>query len=125
MKLFFLVSLISTFLLSNSECKQQKEQGKKYRGKLEIKGICMNYTISNTDAALDTSAVVAQWTDESSGKEYQNVFGLANPCDFPSTIKAGEEFSFIITEKSVANCMICMAYYPTPPKKLFIKVVTE
>ena len=110
------------FVLPAKECNQKKVASTKLKGKLEIKALCMNYTIRLTEGSLDTSQVVANWTDENTGKSYKNVFGLGNPCDFPSTIKQGDEFYFdIVTEKD-RNCAVCMAYYPTPKKKLMIKV---
>jgi hypothetical protein len=95
-----------------------------YKAKLEIKAICMNYTLRLTEGSLDTSYVAATWTDETTGKSYQNVFALGNPCTFPPTIELGQDFKFIIdTTKDQKQCAVCMAYYPIPPKKLFIKVV--
>lgn len=97
---------------------------KTYKAKLEIKAICMNYTLRLTEGSLDTTHVAANWTDETTGKSYQNVFALGNPCTFPATIELGQEFNFVIdTTKDQKQCAVCMAYYPTPPKKLFIKVV--
>jgi hypothetical protein len=97
---------------------------KTYKAKLEIKAICMNYTLRLTEGSLDTSYVAATWTDETTGKSYQNVFALGNPCTFPPDIELGQDFSFVIdTTKDQKQCAVCMAYYPTPPKKLFIKVV--
>ena len=71
---------------------------------------------------MDTSMVVPQWRDETTGKTYKNAFGLANPCDFPASIKEGDEFYFTIDTVKARNCAVCMAYYPTPQKKLIIKV---
>lgn len=94
-----------------------------YKGRLEIKSLCMNYTIKVLDGNIDTALVAAQWRDGSTGKTYTNVFGLASRCNFPSTIKEGDEFYFAIDSTSVQDCAVCMAYYPTPEKKLSIKVL--
>jgi hypothetical protein len=107
--------------LPAKNCHNKKESAG-LKGKLEIKALCMNYTIRLVEGTLDTSQIVAHWTDQSSGKSYTNVFGLASPCDFPSNIKQGDEFYFTIDTAKQNNCAVCMAYYPTPPKKLIIKV---
>jgi len=118
--LFFSFVLISG---SNKSCKQKQLPAGCYKGKLEIKELCMNYTISIQSNNFDTSMVVANWKDENTGKTYKNVFELGSKCLFPDSLKAGDEFYFSIDTTLVQNCMICMAYYPTPPKKISIKVL--
>jgi hypothetical protein len=119
-----LILLTSVFLLNlpAEKCSSKKNEGSLLKGKLEIQALCMNYTIRLVEGHLDTSMVAAKWTDETTGKSYTNAFGLANPCDFPSAIKEGDEFYFTIDTAKEKNCAVCMAYYPTPPKKLMIKV---
>lgn len=94
-----------------------------YKGRLEIKGVCFNYTIALLEGSIDTSLIVPAWTNEENGKSYTNVFGLAAPCGFPATINEGDSFYFRIDPAPKGDCDVCMAYYPTPPKKLAIKVV--
>src|SRR5574337_1288151 len=121
-----LLLVLSSFILlssSTKSCKEQELAKGCYKGKLEIKALCMNYTISIQSKNFDTSTVAANWTDESTGKSYKNVFGLASRCTFPDSLKEGDEFYFTIDTTSVQNCMVCMAYYPTPSKKLSIKVL--
>ena len=120
-----LIPLTTIFLLSlpAKECNEKKKDSTRLKGKLEIKALCMNYTIRLVEGNLDTSQVVANWTDETTGKSYKNAFGLGNPCDFPSTIKEGDEFYFTLATEKDKNCAVCMAYYPTPRKKLIIKVI--
>jgi hypothetical protein len=108
--------------LSNSDC-QSKKAVEKMKGRLEIAGICSNYTIRVLEGDPRKDAVEANWTDETTGKQYDNVFRLENPCDFPATIKQGDEFYFVIDSSSRKPCTVCMAYYPTPAKKLPIKVI--
>jgi hypothetical protein len=122
MKILVPITAILLFTLPAQDCSQKKKESSTLRGKLEIKALCMNYTIRLTEGKLDTSQVVANWTDESTGKSYKNAFGLANPCDFPSTIKEGDEFYFTVETVKQRDCAVCMAYYPTPKKKLIIKV---
>ncbi|HVF81798.1 MAG TPA: hypothetical protein VM884_07680 [Flavisolibacter sp.] len=94
-----------------------------YKARLEIKGMCSNYTIKLLEGRLDTSKLVTAWADETTGKVYSNVFALGSPCTFPEGINAGDEFYFTL-DSSVHNCAVCMAYYPHPQKALKIKVVS-
>lgn len=123
MKLILLVFSFSLISASNKACKQKQLPNGCYKGRLEIKELCMNYTISIQSSNFDTSMVVANWNDETSGKTYKNVFELGSKCTFPDSLKAGDEFYFTVDTTSVQNCMVCMAYYPTPPKKLSIKIL--
>ena len=123
MKWFIFLSGLTTLFLSTTDCSGKKASTVKYKGKLEIAAICMNYTISVKEGNIKASDVVANWTDETTTKLYNNVFKLGNPCDFPASIKQGDEFYFTIDTAKSKDCAVCMAYYPTPPKALSIKVV--
>ena len=85
----------------------------------------MNYTIRLVEGEPDTTMVAAKWTDESTGKSYDNVFALGSPCTFPASIREGDEFYFSIDSTTKQDCAVCMAYYPTPAKKLKIKVLPD
>ena len=122
MKRFILLSAFATLLLSSGDCTKKKTSDGRYKGKLEIAGICMNYTISVVAGNMDTSAINASRKDETTNKSYTNVFKLGNPCDFPATIKQGDEFYFTIDSSKSKPCVVCMAYYPTPSKAVSIKV---
>jgi hypothetical protein len=122
MKTFFLLSAFATLLLSASDCNSKKAVTK-YKGRLEVKALCMNYTISVLEGTIDKNLVEDEWKDETTGKTYDNAFGLASRCSFPADIKEKDEFYFVIDTSQVQNCMVCMAYYPTPAKKLSIKVI--
>jgi hypothetical protein len=123
MRFFIFISVISSAFLSAGECNKKPSDAQKMKGRLEVAGICMNYTISVLEGNPGTDAVVTRWTDEMTNKIYSNVFKLGNPCDFPPTIKQGDEFYFTIDTVKDKPCAVCMAYYPTPAKALFIKVV--
>ena len=124
MKRILATALFSTILLSATKCGDKQDHANtRYKGRLEVQGICMNYTISVIEGDMDTSSIVASWTDEVANKTYTKVFRLDNPCDFPSTIRQGDEFYFTIDSVKDKQCAVCMAYYPTPPKALKIKVV--
>lgn len=115
----------SLLALTAATCKNKKTTtvANCYRGKLEIKAACMNYTISVVNGDIDTSLVASNWTNENTGKSYQNVFALGSRCTFPAAIKEGDEFYFTIDSSTVQNCAVCLIYYPVPPKKLSIKVI--
>jgi hypothetical protein len=111
-----------TLLASQEKCRNKKPAASTcFKGKLAIKAGCMNYTIQLLEGTMDTSLLVNQWTDESTGKSYRNVFALGSKCNFPAGINEGDEFYFTIDSTTVQNCAVCMMYYPTPPKSLRIK----
>lgn len=123
-RLFF---LLAVFLLTISaqNCNKKEKSSEIYKGKLEIKAICMNYTIKLIKGSIDTSKIVGNWTDETTKKTYTNVFALENPCNFPDSINQGDEFYFKIDTTSTKPCMVCMAYYPVPGKKLPITIINK
>lgn len=118
-----LLSLLLAFLLASSmNCRKNKTVNATcFKGKLQKKGICMNYTISIISAGFDTSLVEPQWTDPNTGISYNNAFRLGSVCSFPSTLQEGAEFYFTLAPDD-NNCAVCQAFYPTPKKTLSIKV---
>ncbi|MEI9807955.1 MAG: hypothetical protein WDO16_08830 [Bacteroidota bacterium] len=125
MRLLIVLSGIFLLTVSADKCGKKTTDAGKYKAKLEIKALCMNYTLRLLEGSIDTSMISSAWTDESTGKSYTNVFALGSPCTFPATIKEGDEFYFMIDTVSKEQCAVCLAYYPTPPKKLSIKVVEK
>lgn len=93
-----------------------------FKGRLEVKGICMNYTIKVLEGRIDTDLVERVWVDPQTGIRHENVFRLKSICDFPTTINEGDEFYFSTTASNKTDCIICMAYYPTPAKAQSIVV---
>lgn len=118
-----LLSLFIVCLLSSATCNKAAKNSTCFKGRLEIKGICSNYTIRLLEGNIDTSMVTSVWVDENTGRTYSNVFGLSNPCIFDKELKEGDEFYFKVVTDAKTDCAVCMAYYPTPPKKLTIKVL--
>ncbi|HVG41960.1 MAG TPA: hypothetical protein VM888_10160 [Chitinophagaceae bacterium] len=123
--IFLILSLIvfSGFTCNKSAVSTNKSTNC-YKGRLEVKGICLNYTIKVLDGNIDKSLIVENWKDENTGKVHQNVFALASQCSFPSNLKEGDEFYFTIDNNAVENCAVCKAFYPVPPKRLSIAVTT-
>jgi hypothetical protein len=124
MRYYIFLPLLLVMIFSENKCTRENT-GKVYKGKLEIKGICMNYTIRLLEGSIDTTRIEADWKDEVTGKTYQDVFALGSVCDFPSTINEGDEFYFSINPSAAGNCAVCLAYYPKPRKSLRIKVVKK
>lgn len=121
-KIILFTGLTSMLVVNQKKCNDTSKQTGCFKGKLEIKGICSNYTIKVLEGNLDTAKIAASWTDENTGKTYTNVFALDSPCSFPTDINEGEEFYFTVREEKDKDCNVCMAYYPTPPKRLSISV---
>ena len=123
MKILFLL-MLAAVVASPTKCNKDKSTPGCYKGRLQIKALCSNYTIALLEGNLDSTVIAPSWTDENTGKAYQNVFALGSPCSFPSTINEGDEFYFMLAEPD-ENCAVCQAYYPVPPKKLAIKVLDK
>jgi hypothetical protein len=120
-KFIYLFALL--FLLSCSKNNSDSELESSYKGKLVVKGICMNYVIQVLDSNFDSSLIELNWTNEFSGISFTNVFALGSVCDFPENIEEGDEFNFIIDNFKNNNCAVCLAYSPTPNKYLSITVL--
>ncbi|MEO6253626.1 MAG: hypothetical protein ABIO79_09985 [Ferruginibacter sp.] len=126
MQRLLILSAIFLLTISAEKCNEKKkDSGSVYKGRLEIKAICMNYTVTLLEGNMDTAKIVSNWTDETTKKSYNHVFALENPCNFPATIKQGDEFYFVIDTATVAPCAVCMAWYPVPGKKLPIKIIDK
>ena len=125
MQRLYILAFVFLVTVSAKNCTQKNSSNEVYKGRLEIKAICMNYTISLLEGNMDSSKIVGNWTDETTKKNYSKVFALENPCNFPASIKQGDEFYFIIDTVAKANCAVCMAYYPVPGKKLPIKIIQK
>jgi hypothetical protein len=122
MKSIFIL-MVAAMMVTKNNC-NKKNKTVCYKGRLEIKGICSNYTIKLLEGNLDSTLISSNWTDDHTGKAYTNVFALGSPCNFPENINQGDEFYFTI-DTAKQNCNVCMAYYPIPEKKLAIKVVSQ
>ena len=124
MKILILITALLSVVGTKDGCKKSKDNTA-YKGRLEIKGMCMNYTIKILAGNLDTSMIESKWIDDNTNKSYTNVFALGSRCSFPASIEQGEEFLFTIDSTTVQNCSVCLAYYPTPSKRLSIKVIDK
>ena len=124
MKIYLVAPFIFILATTTNKCKN-KTESPVYKGKLEVKGMCMNYTIKLLEGNIDPSKLVAEWKNEVTGKTHSNVFALGSVCNFPPTLNEGDEFYFSIDTTYVSNCAVCLAYYPKPAKSIAIKVVNK
>ncbi|MEO6612834.1 MAG: hypothetical protein ABIT05_12165 [Chitinophagaceae bacterium] len=139
MKVFLVLAVLFILTLSSSECGKKKTAAEKekavtgdkktspakYKGKLVVAGICKNYTIRLLEGAIDTSKIVAAWTNPVTNISYTSVFTPGNPCALPDASKEGDEFYFMIDTSEQKFCPVCLAFYPTPPRSLVIKIVEK
>jgi len=123
MKKTILIPLFFLLIFSGFQCKKDTYLSGCIKGRLEIKGICMNYVIKVVEGTVDPSLIETGWQDPATGIHYQNVFALASPCSFPDNISEGEEFYFRIVAEDNKTCAVCQAYRPIPSKNLKIAVV--
>ena len=111
-------------ILLNISCNKSNDTSVAcFKGKLVLKGICMNYVIQIIEGDVDKSLYESSWQNPLTNTTYQNVFGLASTCTFPTTIKEGDEFYFSIPKNPIVPaCADCKAYSPTPSKKIFSEI---
>jgi len=102
------------------------------KGKLVLKGICMNYVIEVVSGTIDSSLIESNWENPLTHDVYKNVFGLASICNFPPTLNEGDEFYFTIfnfmgipEDFPPQDCVQCQAYSPIPAKRLFIDICAK
>ena len=96
------------------------------KGKLLINGICSNITIQVMSGKIDSNLIEKSWEDPETSKKYENVFALKSICTFPSNLKEGDEFYFVIdNDPKGSECPRCLAYRPIPTKSLMIRVCNQ
>jgi len=93
------------------------------KGKFVINGICGHNTIQVLSGNIDSNSIVKSWEDPITSIKYENVFELQSLCTFPSTLKEGDEFYFVVdNDPKGSDCPRCKAHRPVPPKGLMIRV---
>lgn len=123
MRLFFLLILL--FTLFSFQCNKENIE-EVFTGKVVLEGICARTVISITHGdlgLLPRGSFARSWTDSTTGVTYENVFMLGNSCQIQSTLRAGDEFFFIVHDQPDNSCITCMAWSPAPAEKLAIKIV--
>ncbi len=115
--IFGLLSLSCSKIDAETDC---------IKGKLLINGICGNITIQVLSGKIDSNLIEKSWEDPETLKKYENVFALKSLCTFPSTLKEGDEFYFVIdNDPKGSECPRCLAYRPIPTKSLMIRVCNQ
>ena len=109
--------------LADRSLAENDQFGTCLKGKLVLKGICMNYVIQLVDGKIDTNRIHLKWINPMTKVEYKNVFALGSICTFPESIAEGQEFYFSILDKpDTSVCVQCKAYAPVPDKMLHISI---
>lgn len=119
MKSYLLFAVLAFTLLTSGTCNRAitgNAQTTCYKGKLVIKGMCMNYVIQVLSGDTSKLQIEKAWVDETNDETYNNVFALSSKCSFPD-LEEGSEFYFTVTAKDEASCNVCMAYRPVPAAK--------
>lgn len=65
------------------------------------------------------------WTKQGTSETYEHVAVVSNKCEFPATLKEGDEFYFRQINKNDArnDCAVCMMYDFPPSKGIYLQVV--
>ena len=69
------------------------------KGKLVVKGICMNYVIQILDNNIDYSLIEKEWIHEFTKETYKDVFRLGSVCNFPEYLNEGEALSYEVASE--------------------------
>jgi hypothetical protein len=119
-RLFIIILTLYFFQMCTTR-PQTNAMGACFKGKLVKSGICGQKVIKLLSERAEGIVITEKWTDSLSNKEYENVFTVGNACDFPVSIKEGDEFSFRLTVIPPSDCIQCYAYTPVPAQKNYIK----
>ncbi len=119
-RILFLIALLPLFQMCATRPKTDEKTC--FTGKLVKRGICGQRVVQLIGQPSGGLAVAVNWTDSLSNKPYENVFAVGNECDFPATIKEGEEFNFTMTTQPASNCIQCKAYTAIPEQRNHIIV---
>ncbi len=123
---FVYISCFALLIASSYQCNNKIVPAEGVlKGRLVINEICSHYVIQVISGTPDTSMVTNGWQDEKRNKTYDNVFSVSNRCSFADAkLKEGDEFEFTIDpDPPQEDCAVCMAFYPTPPKRNAVRIV--
>ncbi|MFN8261213.1 MAG: hypothetical protein U0X41_09795 [Chitinophagales bacterium] len=65
------------------------------------------------------------WTKQGTAETYEHVAVVSNKCEFPTTLKEGDEFYFkqIGKDDAANDCAVCMMYDFPPSKGIYLQAV--
>jgi hypothetical protein len=118
-----LVSLLLTFTCGSCKLTAiQNQPATPLTGKLVISEICNHYVVALVSGKLDPAVLTVKFYDEKRKSDFSNVFTVESRCNFAEAgISEGDLFTFELAAADYKeDCMVCMAYYPTPPTRLSI-----
>ncbi len=118
-----ILSLLIISLFSNFNCGKEDEVSTPTCIKAKfISSTCASKVVQILDTAYFPLAQ-ARWTPLNSNIQIENVFTVANHCQFNTAnqIRVGDTFYFKIETLPLdSNCVICMMYDAPPQKSLAI-----
>lgn len=119
--------LFYIFCLSCKSTPVKSKTGTPLTGKLVISEICNHYVVALVAGKMDSALLTEKFQDEKRKSDYSLVFTVESKCSFAETgIREGDIFTFELAPASYKeDCMVCMAYYPTPPSRLNIVKVKK
>lgn len=116
MKSGWLILITISFL--NISCSHKMQRVNTcFQGKLVKRGICGQRVIQVLDQQVSGLELARNWTDSLAHRQYENVFTVANPCNFPADIKEGDTFSFTVVTAEDSPCVQCYAFTPVPAQQ--------
>lgn len=123
-----LIIFISIVLFSCNKLPSNSSGGNGINSNAKIKGKVIRITCASTTIEILDSAYYnlgVNWTMEGTSNTYEHVAVVANKCEFPNNLKAGDIFYFKVISETEAdkNCMVCMMYDFPPSKSVYLKVV--
>jgi Cu/Ag efflux protein CusF len=116
MKFGWLALMVIPFFTLSCSHKMQRTNTC-FQGKLVKRGICGQRVIQVLDQQTTGLELARTWTDSLSHRQYENVFTVANPCNFPVDIKEGDTFSFNVVTAEDSACVQCYAFTPVPAQQ--------
>jgi hypothetical protein len=110
------------FLYTIAQCRNRQFDTQRIKAKV-IRITCATTVIQVLDPAHYNLGET--WTIEGTSNTYEHVAVVSNKCEFPSSLKDGDEFYFKqISENDASNdCAVCMMYDFPPSKGIYLRVV--
>ena len=116
--------LLIFFAFTSQSCSETSpEDNNVLSGKFALQGICLNNVFTIENGSFDKD-LVSDWTHPTTGVVYENAYALKNVCDLPQNLKEGDFFNFtVLKSRKATDCVVCLAFSPTPSNGLYIKFV--
>lgn len=123
----YLMLLFPLFTLFGFQCSKEEYEGT-YTGKVVLEGMCGRTVIQITAgdlSLLPSGSYAVRWTDPTTGSSYDNVFMIGNICQIETSLRNGDEFTFIQHEQPTNSCITCLAWSPAPQEQLAIRILSR